>query len=98
MSDNENARVRHDEAANRYVLEVGGQELGFTEYQSDGSRRVFTHTEVDQSLEGQGMGSLLVRGALDDTRQQGKRIVPVCEFVAAYIKKHHDWDDIVESV
>ena len=98
MSDNENARVRHDEAANRYVLEVGGQELGFTEYQSDGSRRVFTHTEVDQSLEGQGMGSLLVREALDDTRQQGKRIVPVCGFVAVYIKKHHDWDDVVESV
>ncbi|WP_217473950.1 GNAT family N-acetyltransferase [Stutzerimonas stutzeri] len=96
MSDNSNARVQHDEQANRYVLEVDGQALGLAEYQPDGSRRVFTHTEVDQSLEGQGMGSLLIREALDDTRRQGKRIVPVCEFVAAYVKKHHDWDDIVE--
>lgn len=96
MNDN-NAVVRHDESQQRYVLEVSGKELGVASYQDDGERRVFTHTEVDPSLEGQGMGSKLVRETLDDTRQRGKRIVPVCEFVAAYVKKHHDWDDVIEA-
>lgn len=96
MNDN-NATVRHDENAHRYVLEIGGQALGFAGYQDDGQRQVFTHTEVDQSLSGQGMGSKLVRESLDDARQRGKRVVPVCGFVADYVKKHHDWDDIIDS-
>ena len=96
MNDN-NAKVRHDENAHRYVLEIGGQPLGFAEYQDDGQRQVFTHTEVDQSLSGQGMGSKLVRESLDDARRRGKRVVPVCGFVADYVKKHHDWDDVIDS-
>lgn len=96
MNDN-NAKVRHDENAHRYVLEIGGLALGFAEYQDDGQRQVFTHTEVDQSLSGQGMGSKLVRESLDDARRRGKRVVPVCGFVADYVKKHHDWDDIIDS-
>ena len=96
MNDN-NATVRHDENAHRYVLEIGGLALGFAEYQDDGQRQVFTHTEVDQSLSGQGMGSKLVRESLDDARRRGKRVVPVCGFVADYVKKHHDWDDIIDS-
>ncbi len=95
--NNSNATVRHDEPQQRYVLEVEGKELGVASYQDDGERQVFTHTEVDPSLEGQGMGSKLVRDALDDARQRGKRVVPVCEFVAAYVKKHHDWDDIIAT-
>lgn len=96
MKEN-NANVRHDEDQQRYLLEINGQALGFAEYQEDGDRQVFTHTEVDQSLEGQGMGSMLIRESLDDARRRSKRIVPVCEFVAAYVKKHPDWNDIIEA-
>ena len=95
MSDN--ATVRHDEQYQRYVLEVDGSEKGIASYQPDGDSLVFTHTEVDPSLEGKGLGSKLIRESLDDARQRGKRIVPVCEFVAAYVKKHNDWDDIVDQ-
>lgn len=96
MNDTQ-ATVRHDEAQQRYVLEIDGKALGVAVYQEDGARAVFTHTEVDPSLEGQGMGSKLIREALDDVRSRGKRIVPVCEFVAAYAQKHHDWDDILDT-
>lgn len=96
MSDN-NAKVRHDDGAHRYVLEVDGQDLGFAEYRDDGQRQIFTHTEVDQSLSGQGMGSKLVRESLDDARRRGKRVVPVCGFVADYVKKHPEWNDIIDS-
>jgi predicted GNAT family acetyltransferase len=95
MSDN--ATVRHDEGANRYVLEVDGKDLGFAEYRPDDDRRVFVHTEVDDSLEGKGMGSKLVREALDGSRKDGKRIVPLCSFVAGYIERHPDWNDIIDT-
>lgn len=93
MSD---ATVRHDENAHRYVLEVDGQDLGFAEYRDEGTSQVFTHTEVDQSLAGQGMGSRLIRESLDDARRRGKRVVPVCGFVADYVNKHPEWNDIVD--
>lgn len=96
MND-KHATVRHDESQQRYVLEIDGNELGMARYQDDGEREIFTHTEVDSSLEGQGMGSKLIRHSLDDARRRGKRIVPVCEFVAAYIQKHHEWDDIIDA-
>ena len=92
-----NATVRHDEQQQRYVLEVDGKDLGVASYQQDGERLIFTHTEVDPSLEGQGMGSTLIRWSLDDVRTRGKRIVPQCEFVAAYVNKHDEWDDIVDK-
>lgn len=94
MSD---ATVRHDENAHRYVLQVDGQDLGFANYRDEGARQVFTHTEVDPSLSGQGMGSRLIRESLDDARRRGKRVVPVCGFVADYVSKHPDWNDIIDS-
>jgi GNAT superfamily N-acetyltransferase len=47
---------------------------------------VFTHTEVDPSLEGQGIGGALVRGALDHVRNLGLRVLPICPFVQAWMK------------
>lgn len=90
------AHVRHDKQQQRYVLEIDGRVHGFASYATDADRQVFTHTEVDETLEGQGMGSKLIREALNDARQHGKLIVPECEFVAAYVNKHHDWDDIIK--
>lgn len=96
MSEND-AKVRHDEKQQRYLLEIDGKALGFAAYREDNGRLVFTHTEVDPSLEGQGMGSVLIRQSLDDARRRGKRIVPVCGFVAAYIEKHRDWNDLIDA-
>ncbi|MBA1264641.1 GNAT family N-acetyltransferase [Stutzerimonas stutzeri] len=93
----QDAQVRHDESRQRYVLEINGQPLGFAQYQEEGDRQVFTHTEIDDSLAGQGMGSMLARAALDDARRRGKRIVPVCAFIAAYVNKHPDWSDVLDQ-
>ena len=59
MTDKQ-ASVRHD-AAQRYELLVEGQPLGFAAYSEQGERMVFTHTEVDPSLSGQGLGSVLAK-------------------------------------
>ncbi len=95
MTDKQ-ASVRHDAAQQRYELLVEGQSLGFAAYSEQGDRMVFTHTEVDPSLSGQGLGSVLAKGALDDARRRGKRVVPQCEFIARYIERHEEWQDLVD--
>jgi hypothetical protein len=55
------------------------------------------HTEIDPSFEGQGIGSALVRGALDVERAAGTAIVPLCPFVRGYIDKHPEYADLVDA-
>ena len=53
---------------------------------------------VEERFAGRGLAGQLVSAALADTRAVGKRIVPVCPYVAKYVKSHHDFDDIVDRV
>ena len=90
------AAVRHDKSQARYVLEVSGEELGAANYTEQDGKMIFSHTVVDPGLKGQGLGSKLVSEALNDARARGRRIVPVCEFVASYVRNHPDWNDSVD--
>ena len=86
----------------RYVISVDGRPAGFAAYvdrpggEGGGQRRVFTHTEVDPAFEGQGLAGVLVAAALDDVRASGRRAVPVCPYVSAYVKRHPDYEDLVD--
>jgi len=93
----DDVQVTLDEDASRFDLMVGGEPAGVAKFTAHGEQWVFTHTVVDDAFGGRGLGSTLVREALDATREQGKRIVPVCPFVVAYLKKHDDWADLVDQ-
>jgi uncharacterized protein len=80
-----------------YTIEVEGKKVGKAEFQDRGPRRVFTHTEVDEDYEGRGLATILIGQALQETRDAGLRIVPQCQMVAAYLKKHDEYSDIVEN-
>lgn len=82
---------------NRFEIRVTGALAGFAEYRLRPGRIVFTHTEVDSAFEGQGIGSALVRGALDQARERGLRVAPLCPFVKAYIDKHAEYGDLVAA-
>ena len=71
-----------------------GTVLGFAEYQKTSAMVVFTHTEVDPAYEGQGVGGVLVRGALDHVRGLGLRVLPVCPFVQGWMQRHPDYVDL----
>jgi uncharacterized protein len=90
--------VVHQSDRHRYVLEVDGREVGYAEYTDRGEQRVFLHTVVDPAEGGKGYGGTLVAGALAQVRDAGLRAVGVCPFVDAWVKKHHDFDDIVDPV
>lgn len=79
----------------RYEARVDGDLAGFIDYRSAGSRIVLIHTEVDPAFEGQGVGSALARGALDDVRERGARVVVECTFVSGWIAKHDSYADLV---
>ena len=55
------------------------------------------HTDVAPKWEGKGVGSTLVQGALDDVRARGLKVQPICPFVAAYIRRHPEYQDLVAS-
>ena len=78
----------------RYEIVRDGSMLGFTAYQKTDELIVFTHTEVDPALEGQGVGGKLVRAALDDVRRQGLAVLPICPFVHAWMSRHPDYADL----
>ena len=90
------ATVADNPAEHRYELRVGGVVAGFAAYRDAGGMRTFTHTEVDPSHEGEGLGSRLAAGALDDARERGLRVEPVCRFIAAYIQRHPAYADLVD--
>lgn len=90
--------VERVDARHRYVIQVDGSTAGFTAYRDRDDRRVFFHTEIDDAYAGQGLASILVREALDDVRGAGLRIVPVCPYVAKFLKKHEEYADITDPV
>lgn len=81
--------------ASRYEIRDGDRLLGHADYQRDGSTFVFTHTEVDPDAGQSGIGSTLVRSALDDVRAQGGSVDPQCSFVRGWIGKHEEYADLV---
>lgn len=72
----------------RYVICFNGAEVGFSQFVDDGNKRIFTHTEVSPDYGGQGLGVKLVSRAVQNTIDEGKIVVPVCPFVASYLKRH----------
>ena len=99
MTDSSAVRiVQRADAENLYEILVDGRRAGLTAYRDRGAQRVFFHTEVNEAYAGQGLASRLVQEALTDVRAQGKRIVPVCPYVAKFLKRHEEFADITDPV
>jgi predicted GNAT family acetyltransferase/glutaredoxin len=80
--------VVNDEENERYLAVLGDRAIGLAAYHRRGNRISFTHTEIDSVCEGRGFGTALIAAALGDAKKQGLEIVPLCPFVAAYVKQH----------
>lgn len=83
---------------NRYEVSVDGELAGFTAYLDRDEQRIFYHTEIDKEFSGRGLAGVLVARALADSKAAGRRIVPVCPYVARWVKEHHDVDDVLDPV
>ncbi|MFG2117096.1 GNAT family N-acetyltransferase [Streptomyces sp. NPDC048718] len=90
--------VQRVDARHRYEIAVADQRAGLTAYRDRDDRRVFFHTEIDDAYAGRGLAGVLVEYALNDVRASGMRIVPVCPYVAKFLKKHEEFADIADPV
>lgn len=90
-----NETTRH-----RYEALRAGALAAYAEYNllGDGDNIImFTHTEVLPEYEGQGVGSAIARHVLDEARSAGRQVIPVCQFIAGYIRKHPDYVSLVRE-
>ena len=81
----------------RYELLADGKAAGFVEYKLSPGEIMFIHTEIDEAYEGKGLGSVLVRHVLDDARERGLAVLPLCPFVREWITRNEDYLDLVPA-
>lgn len=86
--------IVHNTAAHRFETTVDGL-TAVLEYSEDGDTLVFTHTYVPVPLRGRALAAALTAAALAHARTAGKRIDPACSYVAAYVRRHRDYADLV---
>ena len=87
--------VRNQPDQRRYEVVVDGEVGGYSQYIRQGDRVIFVHTEIDPAFEGQGLGGILARGALDDVRASGRRVIARCPFIAGWLERHPEYADLV---
>lgn len=79
----------------RYELLLDGHRIGLLAYRRRDDRMALTHTEVSPACQGRGFGGRLAAAALDDARRQRLAVAPLCPFIAAYIRDHPEYADLV---
>lgn len=93
----EDITVTRNDEAHRFEAELDGEVAGFAMFEQRDGVIEFTHTEVDDRFEGRGVGSALVRQALDQVRADGLEVVATCAFVKSYIERHEEYADLLAS-
>jgi predicted GNAT family acetyltransferase len=88
--------VSHDRVAQRFNADVEGGHCG-VDYRLLGKVMHIVHTEVPAALQGQGLAAQLVHGVLDQARALGWQVRPVCSYVAAYMRRHPETQDLLEQ-
>jgi predicted GNAT family acetyltransferase len=79
----------------RYELVDGDTVVGLIRYRREPGALALVHTEIDPAHEGRGLGSVLVQGALDDLRERGLKLIPICPYVRTWLGRHPEYGDLV---
>jgi len=89
--------IRDNPDRRRFEAVVDGEVAGIVFYQERDGALVLVHTEVADEFEGQGIGSRLAAGTLDEARARGASVIPMCPFIRGYIERHPEYADLVSS-
>ena len=88
--------LKKNEDLQRFELDIDGS-LALIEYTEKPGVIALIHTEVDPSLEGKGAGTAIVEKTLEYIEENNLKLIPLCPFVASYLKRHPDWQRIVAN-
>lgn len=94
--DTEPLLVRDNPERHRFEIDLGDGTFAIAEYTLRPGKIMFTHTEVPEAHEGKGIGTTLMRFALDAARERGLKVIPICPFFAAYMQKHAEVQDLLD--
>lgn len=90
--------VTRNDDQHRWEARIDGALAGFAEYRQTDTLVIFTHTEVDPSFEGRGVGTALARHALDEVFDEGTReVMPVCPFIKKWIGRHPEYQRLLHT-
>ncbi len=93
--ENELIRLEDSGGKGRYVFEADGAIAEMTFTKIGATQLIIDHTEVPDAFRGRGIGKLLVERAVEDARETGKTIIPLCPFAASQFRRHPKWADVL---
>jgi uncharacterized protein len=87
--------VEHRPERTRYEITVAGELAGFVEYRVADGAFDLVHTEVLPAFEGRGLAGRLAQFAVDDARRHRRKIIPTCSYIARYVERHPEVQELV---
>jgi uncharacterized protein len=91
------SEVRDNPSRNRFEIDLGDGAYAIADYNLLTGKIMFTHTEVPEGHEGEGLGSALIRAGLSAARERGLKVIPICPFFAAYMQRHSEEHDLLDN-
>lgn len=85
--------IEHNRAKHCFETQVEGVRC-VLEYTLAGTVMTLTHTDVPEAVGGRGIASALVRAALEAARHESWTVIPECSYVAVWMQRHPDFDDL----
>jgi len=93
--DDVEIKVTDHPEESRYEAYVDGELAGFAKYRRRPDAVEFVRTEVAEGYAGKGVGTALAKGALDAVQESGEKIIPTCPFIAEYVARHPEYQNMV---
>ncbi|MGW2530476.1 GNAT family N-acetyltransferase [Streptomyces sp. NPDC001595] len=93
-SDDRTVEIVDVPEASRFEVRLDGRTVGLADYLRTDALVVYPHTEIDESLNGLGLGSALARAVLDDARERGLPVLATCPFISAWMLRHPEYRDL----
>lgn len=87
--------VTDNEEQARLELRIDGELAGWVAYRPAGDSMIIAHTQVIDGHEGEGLGGVLVRSALEAARSAGKTVIATCPFASSYINRRPELDEFL---
>lgn len=98
MKMEEERSVRNNKQEQRFEMMLGEGAMALIQYEEAGEGVLaLTHAEVPEEFEGQGIGNALVKGTFELVRAEELKIIPACPFVAAYLRRHPEYQSLTAS-
>lgn len=83
--------VKNNESNHSFELFVDGHRA-FIDYKAKQDKLYLVHTEVPAELQGQGVAETLVEKTLSYMQEHHLKLIPLCSYIQAYIKRHPEWN------